>query len=312
MSPTSWKAESQALRLALDVAASEGCCVSRGTISRHFGSEADLLLEKGILRPNGLASSAVSGEDLPATVVWSPERNEFGYFSNEDGWVSVSEESLTSYVLDVQLLVRSLTAQIDLQPKGTFAEIRRDTIWDAGLCRLPQHTKRVSVWIARRLHDPDVWTEFLEAVRERPPAGTRLVISLTNNASHPNQYIANHAVVAAVSLILADRPLEIDGEVAAARLKLPSRETKPVWLSADGGYLIVRGRSYTFRGQKHRSIVRQLFDAWDAGKPRCLTEDVLVEAECGASVRRLASLLKGHPNWRDIIKERAGMCWLDI
>jgi len=139
-----------------------------------------------------------------------------------------------------------------------------------------------------------------------------MVLHLSEAELQNAPYLAQHTIIAAGSVLSATRPFEIDPQIAAARLQNPAIAEGPVHMSADGGHLIVNGKSYTFRGGKHRVIVRLLHEAWAIGRPRRLTEEVLYEAECAASTRRLSRVFKGHPDWHEIIKEQGGFCWLVV
>jgi hypothetical protein len=302
----------RAVKLALQLAASDTGTVSRATLSRHFGGEAQRLMALEILTPDGHATTVATSEDDPTAVIWSSERSQFEQFSLEDGWVPLSHDELQTYSLEFRRLAEILVGELDLEPKGQFAEIRPGQLWDIGSCRLPRRAQRVSVWVARRLHIPEIWEDFVSAARERPPSRLRLVVALADTDQHPTKYLANHCIAAVSSLVSAINPFEIDGDVASTRMGQPSGEGRSVHLSADGGVLTVHGKEYAFRGLKHRAILRQLYEAWDRGEPRCLTEKVLLEAESGETVRRLSRAFKGHRNWFEVIKEDDGFCWLEV
>jgi hypothetical protein len=312
MNRSSSRVEERALQLALSLATSVDGQVSRKTIDDHFGPEADLLISMGILALEGHATSIATEEDASAAVEWSAERSCFGYFSETDGCVDLAADALSTFGLQVGRLVKLLVCQMNIQPKELLSEIKPGLLWELGACRLPGRSKRVVLWIARRLPDPVVWRAFVQATRDRPTEELRMVVHLAEGEIPDTPFLANHAVIAAGSVLSAIRPFEIDVQIASARLRNPTISESPVSLSADRGYLIVHGKTYTFRGGKQRSIARSLFDAWIRGEPRRLTEEVLLEAESGASVRRLARAFKAHPNRHEIIKEKGGICWLEI
>jgi hypothetical protein len=178
-----------------------------------------------------------------------------------------------------------------------------------GYARLPGQLKRVSIWVTRRIHDPDVRDGLHQAALNRPPGDLRLILSLSNTETS-TWTLANQVAASVSSLVSVADPFKIDAAIASARLTLPVGKVDEVKLSADGGHLVVHGRSYRFRGVRQRAIVRQLVEAWKDGGPRLLTQSVLTEANCGLSVRRLANVFKGHANWHVVIREEAGFCWL--
>lgn len=156
-----------------------------------------------------------------------------------------------------------------------------------------------------------MWQQFVELAKKRPTSTLRLVLSVTQTELVPQATYGNHEIIFVRDVIIHDDGVAIDPELLAARLSSgQSSPLKPVSLSADGRCLTVRGKIYTFTGVKQRSVVRDLLAAWEAGTPECLTAAVLEQAECGRSVNTLAKLFKGNKDWRDIIREQGGMCWL--
>jgi hypothetical protein len=244
-----------------------------------------------------------------ASVVWSAERGGYGYFDEEQGWVDLSPDETSVFTLDVQRLAERLTKDLDLRPAGGFVELVPGILWDLGFARLPQLTKRVSVWVARRLQDPDVLEAVYDTACNRPALDLRLILSLSN-AEISGWTLANQVIASVSSLASVADPFKIDAAIASARLRLPVGSVEEVTLSADGGHLVVHGRSYRFRGVRQRAIVRQLVEARKDGEARLLTQNALNEAGCGLSVRRLANVFKGHPDWHEVIREEAGFCWL--
>jgi hypothetical protein len=312
MNRSLWSVEERALRLVLSLAASQDAVISRRTLDDHFLVEAGLLVSLGLLVPEGHATTISADDDVPVAVEWSAERSSFGYFSETDGWVDVAAGDLMTFALHVPSLVTRLVSGLDIQPRDLFRPIVPELLWEMGTCRLPGRSKRVTVWIARRLHDPRVWQTFVQAARDRPTDDIRMVLHVSEDELPNAPYIAQHVIIAAGSVIAATRPFEIAPQIVTARLQNPAFTEGPVQMSADGGHLIVNGKSYTFRGVKHRAIVSLLHEAWLTGRSRRLTEEVLLEAECSASTRRLSRVFKGHTDWHEIIKEEGGVCWLEV
>lgn len=307
--PSSPNVELRALRLALELAAAPDCRISDMDLSNHFGAEATLLKTLGLVRPEGRVSTAETRTGDLASVVWSAERGGYGYFDEEEGWVDLSPDDTSVFTLDVHKLAERLTKDLDVRPAGGFVELVPGILWDLGSARLPLLTKRVSLWVARRLQDPDVLETVYDTACNRPALDLRLILSLSD-AEIPSWPVTNQVVASVSSLVSVVDPLKVDAGIASARLRLPVGRTTATAINADGAHLVVQGRDYRFRGPKQRAIVRLLYRAWEDGKPRLLTQEVLNEAECGRSVRRLASVFKDHPNWHEVIKDEKGMCWL--
>lgn len=311
MTSISSKSDEQALALALSLAASAECRISRLTLQKHFSKAGQVLIADGLLRPEGHSASVADIDDVPVSVEWLPERGSFGYFSESDGWVDIATDLLSDFTLQIEPLAKRLTAALDVLPKERFVELSPGVVWEYGTCRLPGRAARIPLWIARRLHDPAAWKTFLELTRTRPTQNLRMVLHLAETEGQQLPFVANHVIVAVGAVISASGAFQVDPDIVAARLKSPMHANGPVKPSADGGYVEVHGKTYVFRGGKQRTIVRLLCEAWLRGEPRCLTEEVMDDAGSSGSTRRLARAFKGHSNWHEIIKEADGHCWLE-
>jgi hypothetical protein len=72
----------------------------------------------------------------------------------------------------------------------------------------------------------------------------------------------------------------------------------------------VHDREFVFTGDIQRAIVRQLVEAWQAGRPKVRTQHVLEEA--GSRAQQLRRAFGGHPNWQEPIGYGQGFCWLKV
>ena len=304
--------ERRGLHLALSLAGSTDCRISRSVLTDHFGEEAEWLISKGLLAAEGHVTSIATEDDASVAVEWSSRLDCYGYFSETDGWVSIANDQLTMFSLQISPLIRQLTTQMDLSPSNNLTELAQGLIWELGTCRLPGRPKRVSVWAARRLNDPAVRNRIEQLRKDRPTPDVRLVLYLAEGEDPGLPFIANLSIMAVGSVVSVANPLEIDPDIVAARLlnKLDSPADLPV--SADGGHVRVNGKEYVFSGSKQRAIIRILYVAKFRGELRSSTIQVLDEAGSSESTRRLARAFKGHKDWHEIIKEEGGSCWLDI
>lgn len=289
--------------------------VITSAVLEHFhGRSAKALKASGILRPDAhqLAAVALSDhEDEAVNLFWSPEHRGYGYFSPSTGWVPVSSDQLTAYTICLPDLFQILLAPLDVSSRETAEELVRGLLWEVGDVRLPGRGKRVSVWMARRLADPSVWSEFTAAAQARPAPGLRVVINLTAGRLMEPTY-RGHEIICLKDVIGGDG-LAIDPNLLAARVSSGAQVAgAPIVITADGASVNVRGKPYSFTGTKHRAIIRHLYQSWQSGEPECLTAAVLETAECGASVNTLAKAFSGRSDWRDFIQEKNGRCWISL
>jgi hypothetical protein len=139
-----------------------------------------------------------------------------------------------------------------------------------------------------------------------------VVISLDPAERLRLPFLAGQEVVALLDVVDHEDGLAVAPEILAARLLTGPSHKGPVWVSGDGGVLIVHGAWHEFTGGKQKLAVARLAAAWLAGNPVLSVSYILEEAECGASVKRLKDLFSGHPTWHEVIRESGSNCWLEV
>jgi hypothetical protein len=185
-------------------------------------------------------------------------------------------------------------------------------VLDFGTARLPKRKARVGIWVARCLTTPAVFENFRQLVGRRPPEGLRVVLFLDPPERYPCCIIRGHEFVALEDVVEHEDGLALAPEVLTGRLLKGPSHKGPVWVSGDGGVLIVHGRWHEFTGGKQKIAVAMLAEAWLDGDPVLPVTRIIEEAECGGSVKRLKDLFGGHPTWKDVIRESGSNCWLEV
>ena len=295
----------------LSVTETPNAAVSAAVLDESFAAVAPALKANGLLQPKDHQRAAISltdHEDEPVNLTWSPEHRGYGYFSPTTGWVAVPSDRLALFGVDFDRLFDRLLEKLDLQPRAYRAILVPDLFWEVGEVRLPGRSKRVPVWIGRRLGNPAVWKRFGDAVRERPAPGFRILLSLTPADRVPADVFQGHSLIA-VRDVADQIGLAADPELLAARIASGSRaDDAPITMAADGAAVTVHGKRYSFSGSKQRAVIRQLFKAWQSGQPEQLTAEVLEAAGYSDSVNTLAKAFSKRTDWRDFIEEQHGRC----
>lgn len=290
--------------------------ITRAALEAKKGKSGLKLLDACFLVPSTddiVVTADDDFDDLPVTPVWDAEKQAYGYFSAQSGWVSLKPETFSVYALNIPVIVGKLLAHLLPQPRARIADLAAGCIWEVGDIRLPGRQQRVPVWLARRLSDPHIWTAFVALTKDRPASGLRLVLSLTPAARLPKQYIHGHEIVLVRTVLDLSESFAIDPDALASRLKHGAGDSgAPIRVDSEGGTVTVRGKALIFRGSKQRAIIRHLWEALLAGSGSCLTEQVLEAAGCGLTVRKLAEVFKGRTDWREFIHEQNGQCWIEI
>ena len=139
-----------------------------------------------------------------------------------------------------------------------------------------------------------------------------MVIDLDSQDQRRAPFLKGHELVALSDAVDHEDGLAVAPEILAARLMKGPDHKGPVWVSGDGGVLIVNGRWYEFTGGKQKKAVATLAEAWLDGDRVLPVARILEEAECGPSVKRLKDLFGGHPTWQEVIQESGSSAWLEV
>ena len=304
----------QAVDILLSVIETPRAMVTSAALEGFYAAKAPALKASGLLELKDHRRAAVflaDHDDEPVNLSWSPEHRGYGYFSPSAGWVPVSDGQMASFGISFEKLFEHLLDRLDLSTRASPTILLPDLLWEIGEVRLPGRSKRVPLWIGRRLADPKVWSRFAETVRARPAPGLRIVLSLTPADRLPAQIHQGHSIIAVRDIVDHASGLVVDPNLLAARVASGTTPTDAlITMAADGASVTVRGKRYAFSGSKQRAVIRQLYEAWEAGKPECLTLEVLENAEYSDSVNTLNKAFSGRTDWRDFIKEEHGRCWM--
>jgi hypothetical protein len=306
--------DQQTIDILLSVIETPHAVVTSAALDGFYAAKAPALKASGLLELKDHRRAAVSladHDDEPVNLSWSPEHRGYGYFSPSAGWVSVSDSQMASFGISFEKLFKCLLERLDISTRAAPTVLLPDLLWEIGEVRLPGRGKRVPLWIGRRLADTKVWCRFAETVRARPAPGLRIVLSLTSADRLPAQIHQGHSIIAVRDIVDHASGLLVDPDLLAARVATGTTSTDAlITMAADGASVTVRGKRYAFSGSKQRAVIRQLYEAWEAGKPECLKAEVLENAEYSSSVNTLTKAFSGRTDWRDFIKEEHGRCWM--
>lgn len=306
--------DQQTIDILLSVIETPHAVVTSSALDGFYAAKAPALKASGLLELKDHRRAAVSladHDDEPVNLSWSPEHRGYGYFSPSAGWVPVSDGQMASFGISFEKLFKRMLERLDISTRASPTVLLPDHLWEIGEVRLPGRSKRVPLWIGRRLADPKVWGRFADTVRARPAPGLRIVLSLTPADRLPAQIHQGHSIIAVRDIVDHASGLVVGPDLLAARIASGTTSTDAlITMGADGASVTVRGTRYAFSGSKQRALIRQLYEAWQSGSPECLTAEVLENAEYSDSVNTLTKAFSGRTDWRDFIKEEHGRCWM--
>ncbi|WP_156116110.1 hypothetical protein [Paracoccus sanguinis] len=314
MTSSSSRIDLGARRLLLSVAGTRHAQVSAMALE-HSPRPGKALMEAGLIVRRGSAMSIVAEDDLddtPTSVICHPTTGELGHLGNVVWQEEQASARRRVYALDMVAAARRVFARLDCSLGDNPVPYLDGAVLDFGTARLPKRNARVGIWVARGLTTPAVFAEFRKLVARRPADGLRVVLVLDLPDRDRFQFIRGHELVAVADVVDLEDGLAVAPEALSARLLKGPSDTGPVWVSGDGGVLIVHGRWHEFTGGKQKVAVAMLAEAWLSGDPVLPVARILEEAECGRSVKRLRDLFSGHPTWHEVIRESGSSAWLEV
>lgn len=314
MTCSSSRIDLAARRLLSSIAGTRDARVSAMALA-HMRGAGKLLMDSGLLVQRGSSMSVVAEDDLddtPTSVIAHPITGQHGHLGNAAWQNERASARRQTYALDMAAAARRVVARLDCSLGADPVPCLDGAVLDFGTARLPKRRARAGIWVARNLTTPAVFEEFRELVARRPPDGLRVVLFLAPPDRHRLRFIRGHEFVALADVVDHGDGLAVAPEVLAARLLKGPSHKGPVWVSGDGGVLIVHGRWHEFTGGKQKIAIAMLAEAWLDGDPVLPIARILEEAECGPSVKRLKNLFDGHPTWQEVIRESGSSGWLEV
>ena len=314
MTRSSSRIDASARRLLISIAGTRLARVSAMALEHHRGAGNELV-NAGLLVRHGSNVAAMAEDDLDdalASATFHPISGRQGHLGST-AWQDEGDSALRRvYAMDILAAARRLLTQIDCSLGVGPVTYLDGAVLDFGTARLPRRTARVGIWVARGLTASGRFEQLRDLAARRPPEGLRMVISLDPAERFQPPFLKGHEFAALEDVVDHEDGLAVGPEILAARLLKGPSHKGPVWVSGDGGVLIVHGKWHEFTGGKQKVAIAMLAEAWRDGDPVLPVARVLEEAECGASVKRLKDLFGGHPTWQAVIRETGSNCWLEV
>lgn len=310
MSSSAVKLSRSAIKLLLDCLESSRPLLSATALQRHPDEASQLKLAR-LIKPAGhepMAPATVDDLDAPVSLTWAPDQGGYGYFSQARGWISVPEEALIVWTVDVAALIATVTAKLGL-PKTPPTMIVEDCLWDLGAGRIGRRPKRTPIMFARRLGDQRTFKAITAAIRDRPSPERRLVLT-SSKLGMLAEPTSGYTMVAVEDVVPTEGNLELDGTVLALRLDyvpLPNPE-KPIEVFAEGREVHFYGAIFHFtKGFRQREVVNLLYQRHLQGERWVSSAGIVDELEWDPKTR-IRDIFKKSPAWGHLLTERHGMC----
>jgi hypothetical protein len=287
--------------------------LSAVTVNDLYPNAAASLQQAGLLHAEGhevTAAPSTDHDDVPTAASWCPDRASFGTFTANVGWVPLPDIRLTRYVVPIE---HFLGRTIELQRRAPGADttcIVPDILWELGDVRLPGRSHNVPLWFARRLSHPGVWQQIKGAVRARPPARQRIMLTSTRLDNLHEPAIPRHAILSLHDVLARQEDVRIVPEKLAAYLDgVPAgADGEELLVIGDGREVHLRGEIYRFpKGDTQRRVIMHLYAAYLNGDVQVPTARIIADLDLDPSTR-LRDTFKRHPAWGKLLIEKAGLC----
>ncbi|MBF0423414.1 MAG: hypothetical protein HQL73_10525 [Magnetococcales bacterium] len=276
--------------------------------------EGKILMEQGIFTEGELCTVVPNRHTFEAEAVepeWNEETRTYQYFSFDDGmWVDVPEDDMKSYLLDLERTVRHVRDLAGLE--GEPRLVVRNLLWNLGTFWLGN--RKATVYLARLWHQTDRFDEIYDALRRLGGKSPGVVLAWKiPKGRHVTLPHGHRMVGLKESLIVEGDAYRLDMEMVRSVLTgehVPVDDLSPVRHSGDYSTVRVNGREFVFTGMKQKQVIGILVESWRRGEARCRTQVVLEEVESSADA--IGQLFRGRSDWRDLIGQGDGFCWLKV
>lgn len=292
----------RAVDLLLSIVESADAKVTGTVLSDYHATSAGKLLAANVLRPDGhnaAAASLADFEDEPVSLIWSSERNGYGYFSPSAGWVDVPKERMGVYGVDFPVLFARLLVGLDIASRGGTRALVPRALWELGDARIGRRPQRVPIWFARRLSDRRIWADVADAARRRPTPHVRILLTSTSSGRLHEPGLPGHLVVSIGDAIDFDDGMAVSPEILSALLDgIPAVSPHaPLSLSPSGQRLTIHGNvTIDLKSDIHIAIIRKLVEGYKDGR-RFSARELLDHAHSSAKTLRQAF---GAQRWADL------------
>jgi hypothetical protein len=294
--------DGQAVDLLLAIMEMPEATIAGAVLSDHYGKQARPLIAASLLQRRGhelAATSMADHDDAPVVLTWSADHNGYGYFSASAGWITVPDERLAVFGVNVSILLAQMAVQLDVASRSGATTLVPELLWEIGDARMGRRAQRVPLWFARCLFDREVWKQVKDVAGRRPLTHIRVLLTSTPSARLPDEPLPGHLIISVRDAIDFGAGLAVRPDVLAARLDGAHRPDvrEAVYLSPSGQQLIINGTvTIAFKADTHIKIIRKLVQGFKDGKGFSARE-LLDEAQSSATTLRQAF---GTRRWLEI------------
>ena len=275
----------------------------------HFGGVGDELIAAGALvemAPSETIFMPIDLDDQAVAFEWEPDLHAHAVFHPADGWVHVDEHARRRYRLDFPWLLRVIAQQLRVPVATRPASLVPDQLWDLGEAWLGR--RKATVLFARRLGQIDGLDLVCDALTRRVGRPPGILLTSTRQMPRHVAIPGQHRVLHLTECMRGDVPgFAIDTDVISGVLSgiRPQRPARLIDPSPDFRIVRALGQTFTFKGDKQRRILEEMYRRWLDGDDRVSVAEIIAEFDLSAKTR-IRDIFKKHPAWNVLLTEKEG------
>lgn len=279
-----------------------------------YPPQALALLNRGVLVKYRIAQSVLVMDDyehelVPA--VMGEDGLTPGYIDAVCKWTPVRGLQAYDYKLNLDIVFEGITRLMPRSRGRVQRALVPGVLWDLGSFELPGQAKAIDIWFAPRFWEAEAFSLVCQYIDARPSLGQRVVLTSSCQRHVPKANYKAHEFIAVADLLTDGSGLAVLPDILGARLR-SFDDGQTITFDYDSGVVRQAGKTYHFRGAKHKEALRILFDAYQAGRPQVRTAALLAEIEAAPGVNTLTKLFSGRSDWRDFVDEADGICQIGV
>jgi hypothetical protein len=278
----------------------------------HFGDVGDELIAAGALvemAPSETVFMPIDLDDQAVAFEWEPDLQVHAAFHPADGWVHADEVTRRRYRLAFPWLLRAIAQQLEVPVAPGPSSLAPDLLWDLGDAWFGR--RKATVLFARRLGQIDRLDPVCDALTRRIGRPPGILLTSTRQMSRHVTIPGQHRVLHLTDCMRGGvAGFAIDTDIISGVLSgiRPQGQAQLIEPSSDFRIVRALGQTFTFKGDKQRTIVEYMYQKWLDGEDRVSTAEMI--AELGLPARmRVRDNFKKHPAWDVLLTEKLGSCW---
>jgi hypothetical protein len=253
----------QIFKLLMEIAEQGNPNIPHKVLLSEFGTEAAKFLIKEDYLTSGRALEHYWVGDDDVTVHWNEKLNSFVYFSDAGKYITIKEEELKTYDINIEKIVNFLATELDVLESSRSAQNQHleGILYFVGNAHFQK--KKAAVFFTRRLNDNLVFKKVEEFFLRESTSSLPKII-LTSSNPHCPESLKSKAKVISIPKLLGlanSKALFNTDYIANILFGKSENEPKPnVYCSENGSNLHIGNKSWKVNGDKQRQIIKIMCD----------------------------------------------------